>query len=174
MELSEEKDILITSPPYLQSHEYIRQAKMDLFWLGFSEEDVRRLSRLEIPYRDVQPQPIYSETYLKWENQIENPRLRKIFNNYFWGVLGALTRLQTRITSYMFLFVGRASMRGSSVPIDQIFIEHFSSIGWSHEVTLVDRIVARRLFSYKANPATHLVDKRTPTEHLVILKRPPL
>jgi hypothetical protein len=171
MELNEEKDILITSPPYLQSHEYIRQAKMDLFWLGFSEEEVGKLSKLEIPYRDVKPQHIYSETYKKWKEQIEEPRLLKIFNNYFWGVLGALTRLQTKITSYMFLFVGRASMRGQPVPIDQIFAEHFSSLGWTHEATLVDKIVARRLFSYKVNPATNIVDNRTPTENLVILKR---
>jgi hypothetical protein len=171
MKLKEEKNMLITSPPYLQSHEYIRQAKMDLFWLGFSEGDVGKLSKLEIPYRDVPPQHIYSETYLKWENQIEEPPLRKIFNNYFWGVLGALTRLQTKITSYMFLFVGRASMRGQPVPIDQIFAEHFSSLGWTHEATLMDKIVARRLFSYKVNPATNIVDNRTPTENLVILKK---
>ena len=37
MDLAEERDILITSPPYLQAQEYIRQAKMDLFWLGYSE-----------------------------------------------------------------------------------------------------------------------------------------
>lgn len=171
MELEEEKDILITSPPYLQSHEYIRQAKMDLFWLGFSEEDVSKLSKLEIPYRDVPPQHIYSKTYSEYESQIKEAHLRRIFNNYFWGVLGALTRLQAKITSYMFLFVGRASMRGRSVPIDQIFAEHFSSLGWTHEDTLVDKIVARRLFSYKVNPATNIIDNRTPTENLVILKR---
>jgi hypothetical protein len=171
MRLEEEKDILITSPPYLQSHEYIRQAKMDLFWLGFSEEEIRKLSKLEIPYRDVPPQRIYSETFLEWESQIREAHLRRIFNNYFWGVLGALTRLQTKITSYMFLFVGRASMRGKSVPIDQIFAEHFSSLGWTHEATLIDRIVARRLFSYKVNPATSIADRRTSTENLVILKR---
>ena len=171
MELEEEKDILITSPPYLQSHEYIRQAKMDLFWLGFSEEEVGELSKLEIPYRDVSPQHIYSKTYLELENQIREAHLRRIFNNYFWGVLGALTRLQAKITSYMFLFVGRASMRGRPIPIDQIFAEHFSSLGWTYEETLIDKIVARRLFSYKVNPATNIIDNRTPTENLVILKR---
>jgi len=72
----------------------------------------------------------------------------------------------------MFLFVGRASMRGKPVPIDEIFAEHFSSLGWVHESTLKDKIVARRLFSYKVNPATGIEDMRTPTENLVILKKP--
>jgi len=170
-ELKEEKNILITSPPYLQSHEYIRHAKMDLFWLGYSEDYVNKLSKLEIPYRNVPPQPIHSETYFQWRNQIEETRLLRIFDNYFWGVLGALTRLQKHISSYMFLFVGRASMRGRPVPIDQIFAEHFSSLGWIHEATLMDTIVARRLFSYEINPATGIKDNRTPTENLVILRK---
>jgi len=170
-ELEEEVDLLITSPPYLQSHEYIRQAKMDLFWLGFSEEEVKKLSELEIPYRDVPPQRVHSDTYRELRDQIEGPRLRRIFENYFWGVLGALNRLEAKVSSYMLLFVGRASMRGQSIPIDQIFAEHFSSLGWIWEATLVDRIVARRMFSYKVNPATGVVDSRTATENLVILRR---
>ncbi|MBS7649749.1 MAG: hypothetical protein QXN62_07830 [Candidatus Bathyarchaeia archaeon] len=171
MELEEEKDILITSPPYLQSHEYIRQAKLDAFWLGYSEDDIRKLSKLEIPYREVKVQPVYSETFSRYRDQIEESHLRAIFNRYFWGVLGALTRLQDKVKSYLFLFVGRASMRGQSIPIDRIFAEHFTTLDWIHEVTLVDTIVARRMFSYHVNPATNREDRRTSVENLVILRR---
>ncbi|MHA1616207.1 MAG: hypothetical protein ACTSX9_02755 [Candidatus Njordarchaeales archaeon] len=170
-ELNEDKDILITSPPYLQSHEYIRQAKMDLFWLGFSENFIKELSKLEIPYRDVRPFTVHSETFENWRNEIEEDHLRKVFERYFWGVLGALTRLEKRITSYLFLFVGRPSLRGEPVPIDQIFVEHFTSLGYEHEETLKDTIVSRRLFAYRKNPATGIEDKRTKTENLVILRK---
>lgn len=169
--LEEEKDILITSPPYLQSQEYIRQAKMNLFWLGYSEDKVRKLSKLEIPYRNVEPQPIHSETFSSRRSEIKESHLRKIYDNYFWGVLGALTRLSENVSSYLFLFVGRASMRGRPVPIDRIFAEYFTELGWKHEATLVDTIVSRRMFSYRINPATNRKDKRTKTENLVILKR---
>jgi hypothetical protein len=169
-ELKEEKDILITSPPYLQSHEYIRQAKLDLFWLGFTEDEIKRLSKLEIPYRDLKPQPIYSELYSQYRDKIEYP-YRKVYDRYFWGVLGALTRLQENVHSYLFLFVGRTSMRGTQIPIDRIFAEHFSSLGWEHVATLIDTIIARRLFSYRLNPATGINDKRTKTENLVILRK---
>lgn len=95
----------------------------------------------------------------------------KIFDVYFWGVLGALTRLQEKISSYLFLFVGPATLRGRPVPIDDIFLQHFTSLGWAHEITLVDTIVARRMFFYNNNPATGLKDKRMRTESLVVLKR---
>lgn len=169
--LEAERDILITSPPYLQSQEYIRQAKMDLFWLGYSEERVKELSKLEIPYRNIEPKPILSETYLRFRNNLEGDKLRIVFDRYFWGVLGALTRLQERISSYLFLFVGRASMRGIQIPLDIIFAEHFTALGWIHEATLVDSIVARRMFNYSKNPATGLKDNRTLTENLVILRK---
>jgi hypothetical protein len=171
LNLEEEKDILITSPPYLQSQEYIRQAKMDLFWLGHSEDEVRKLGKLEIPYRNVEPQPICSETYSLLRSKIEESHLQKVFDRYFWGVLGSLTRLQEKISSYLFLFVGRTSMRGRPIPLDRIFAEHFAELGWVHEATLIDTIVSRRMFSYGVNPATNLKDRRTPVENLVILRR---
>ena len=45
MDLAEEMDILITSPPNLQAQEYIRHAKMDLFWLGYPESLIKELSK---------------------------------------------------------------------------------------------------------------------------------
>ncbi len=171
MDLSQEMDILITSPPYLQAQEYIRHAKMDLFWLGYPESLIRELSKKEIPYRDVEPCEIKSGIYHKIREQIKEEHLLKIFDVYFWGVLGALTRLQEKISSYLFLFVGPATLRGRPVPIDDICLQHFTSLGWTHEITLVDTIVARRMFFYNNNPATGLKDKRMRTESLVVLKR---
>lgn len=169
--LKEERDILITSPPYLQSQEYIRQAKLDLFWLGYSEETVKRLSGLEIPYRSVPPFPVHSETFKRFRDRISEKHLLKLFDKYFYGVLGALTRLSEKINSYLFVFVGRASMRGKPVPIDHIIAEHFTSLGWKYEGILADKIVARQMFRYGVNPATEIKDARTSTENLVILRR---
>jgi len=169
--LEEKKNILITSPPYLQSQEYMRQAKIDLFWLGYPEEKIKALHKLEIPYRDIEPQAIHSETFASFRRTIKEEHLRKVFDRYFWGVLGALTRLQEDVTDYLFLFVGRTSIRGRAVPIDQIFREHFADLGWVHETTLSDTIVSRRMFSYGVNPETKVKDARTPVENLVVLKK---
>ncbi|MEM3486613.1 MAG: hypothetical protein QXI12_13455 [Candidatus Methanomethyliaceae archaeon] len=171
LDLEREHDVLITSPPYLQAQEYIRAAKMDLFWLGYSEATVKKLSKKEIPYRDVRQCEIYSPTYHEYREKIREIHLRKLFDRYFWAVLGALTRLQERVRNYLLLFVGPATIRAEAIPIDRVFAEHFAELGWRHEETLVDSIVARSMFFYKANPATGLRDKRMATEHLVILSR---
>lgn len=171
LDLEREHDVLITSPPYLQAQEYIRATKMDLFWLGYTEAVIKELGKKEIPYRDVQTCSIHSSTYHECLDQINEPHLRRIFEQYFFGVLGALTRLQKKVRNYLLLFVGPATIRTKAIPIDRIFTEHFKALGWRHEVTLIDTIVARAMFFYKANPATGLRDKRMLTEHLVVLSR---
>lgn len=164
-------EMLITSPPYLQAQEYIRCSKMDLFWLGYSEDDIRRLAKQELPYKQVEPIPVYSETYHRCHQQIFEPHLRQMYERYFHAVLGTLNRLADCVTERMCLFVGPATVRGKSVPIDRIFTEHFAAQGWAHEVTLIDKIAARVMFRSKVNPATGIEDKRMATEHLVILRR---
>lgn len=171
LDLAKDMDILITSPPYLQAQEYIRHAKMDLFWLGYPQAVIRDLNKKEIPYRDVEPCEVQSDTYYRIRRQIEEEHLLGTFDAYFWGILGALTRLQRKISSYLFLVVGQATLRGRPVPIDDIFRQHFTALGWTHEITLVDTIVTRRMFFYDNNPATGLKDKRMRTESLVVLKK---
>ena len=170
--LTREHDILLTSPPYLQAQEYIRRFKMDLLWLGYSEDEVRELGRQEMPYQRVEETPIHSATYEDYLESIQEPHLRLLYQRYFWGVFGALTRLQESIRHHLLLFVGPASVRGMPIPISQIAVEHFSHIGWRHKTTLVDSIVSRAMFFYRANPATGESDPRMTTEHLVVLERP--
>lgn len=169
--LEEEKDILITSPPYLQSQEYVRHAKNDLYWLNYKEKHIQYLTKLEIPYRDTKKVPVKSDTYFRRRNIIKEKRFKDLYDNYFWGVLGSLERLSEKVTKYLFIFVGRASLRGEPVKIDQIFAEHFSSIGWNHDITIEDKINSRRMFRYKENPATGIKDKRTKSEYLIVLRR---
>jgi len=164
-------NMLITSPPYLQAQEYIRCSKMDLFWLGYTEAQIRDLAKQELPYKHVEPIPILSETYAKYRHLINEPHLRQMYDQYFHSVLGTLTHLSEYITERMCLFVGEATVRGRSIPIDRIIAEHFVSQGWQHEVTLIDKIVARVMFRAKVNPATGIEDRRMPTENLVVLRK---
>lgn len=163
--------MLITSPPYLQAQEYIRCSKLDLLWLGYSEDYIRSLAKTELPYRKVEAYPIRSETYQQFRAQIEEPHLLQLFDQYFYAVLGTLGRLAERVEAYLCIFVGQATVRGRRVPIDTIFAEHFVNAGWHHEATFVDTIQARVMFRSKVNPATGIEDQRMPTEHMVILRR---
>jgi hypothetical protein len=170
-DLTSKHNILLTSPPYLQAQEYIRSSKMDLFWLGYSENRIRELSKMEFPYNNVPEVPIYSKTYKNFLETINEPHMKQTFQRYFHGVLGTLSRLQEHITDYLLFFVGKATLRTRPVPIDHIFIEHFNELGWEYEATLIDTIVSRAMFFYKNNPATQSSDNRMATEHLVVLSR---
>lgn len=164
-------DMLITSPPYLQAQEYIRCSKLDLLWLGYTEEYVRSLSKQELPYKDVEPIEVLSPTYSVYRQQITEPHLVRMYDRYFFAVLGALTNISSRVNETLALFVGQATVRGVRVPIDQIFAEHFVHLGWFHEATYIDTIEARVMFRSRTNPATGIEDCRMPTEHMVILRR---
>lgn len=164
-------DMLITSPPYLQAQEYIRCSKLDLLWLGYTEDQVRDLAKQELPYKDVEPTEVFSTTYLSYRQQISEAHLLKMYDRYFFAVLGALTNIASQVSEALCLLVGQATVRGVRIPIDQIFAEHFTHLGWSHEATYIDTIEARVMFRSRTNPATGIEDRRMPTEHMVILRR---
>lgn len=170
-DIGREHDILITSPPYLQAQEYIRATKMDLFWLGYSEHYIKELGKREFPYQDVPKIPVYSNTYTRCLENIKEPHMARLFERYFYGVIGTLTRLQEHITDKLLLFVGSATIRTIPIPIDHIFTEHFEALGWTHEITLIDTIASRAMFFYRLNPATGAKDSRMLTEHLVVLSK---
>ncbi len=164
-------DVMITSPPYLQAQEYIRSTKLELFWLGHSEETIRWLSKHEIPYRGLQPIEIHSELYYQHRAMIEEPHLLALYENYFNSILSVFERLAEQVREYLCIFVGPAKIRTTPIPIDDIVVEHLSHFGWIHEVTYIDQIVGRVMFNSKVNPASGLEDSRMRTEHMVVMKR---
>ena len=85
--LSKTHDILITSPPYLQAQEYIRNSKIDLFWTGFSAEQMKELGKKELPYGEVEEITIHSKTYHEYRNKIKEAHMLKVYDNIsgvFW------------------------------------------------------------------------------------------
>ena len=88
------------------------------------------------------------------------------FSNYTYPTFNSLARFlnnnHDKVRNVIAFFVGPVKIRMMRVPIDTIIKEHLEYLGWSHEATLVDTIVARRLFKVDVNPATGLEDKRTP------------
>jgi hypothetical protein len=164
-------NILITSPPYLQAQEYIRSTKLELFWLGYEESYIKELSKKEIPYRPVNEIKIYSEKYYEFREKIKENHLRTLYDRYFQAILNAFGTLGENVTDYMCIFVGPAKIRTTSIPIDDIIIEHLKEFGWKHEVTFIDKIVSRVMFESDVNPASGEKDSRIETEHLVVLKR---
>lgn len=170
--LDRDVNILITSPPYLQAQEYIRSTKMELFWLGFDENYIRKLSSKEIPYCKVESlYNINSDTFYDIRNKIMEQSLLCMYDNYFSSVLNIFDNLSKRVMDYLFIFVGRARVRNTEVPIDIIIKEHMESLGWKHVITYIDEIVSRNLFRNVVNPSTGLASVRMKYEYLLVMKR---
>ncbi|MCH4816153.1 MAG: DNA methyltransferase [Saccharolobus sp.] len=170
-EESPEVDAIITSPPYLQAQEYIRSFKLELFWLGYTEEQVKELGKKEIPYNAPSNVEIYSKTYteyLRKVKELNHENLLNIYTTYFKSLVHFVNKVKAKCLG---IFVGPVKVRGMRIPIDEILKEHLEYLGWKHESTYIDTILSRRIKKVKANPATGLEDERTPTEHLLVMKK---
>ena len=145
-------DALITSPPYLQAQEYIRSTKMDLFWLGHTEEEVQALSRLEIPYRKPD-RVIQTETLNKVREMLTRDDLRKRLDSYFCHTVNALENSmnQLKLNAAACIFVGNPRIDGITVEIWRILVEYFTERGWTFEKVYEDRIKTRKLFGARKN-----------------------
>ena len=145
-------DALITSPPYLQAQEYIRSTKMDLFWLGHTEEEVQALSRLEIPYRKAD-RMIQTETLDKVQEMLTRDDLRKRLDSYFCHTVNALENSMNQLkqNAAACIFVGNPRIDGITVEIWRILMEYFTERGWTFEKVYEDRIKTRKLFGARKN-----------------------
>ena len=171
--LDREVRLLITSPPYLQAQEYIRSFKLELVWLGYTGSDLRILAGHEIPYNNPPQTNIHSRLFHEIRKEIMklgNGKLLQIYDAYFHSLAAFINNNHDK-AEIMAIFVGPVKIRNMRIPIDEILREHLEALGFKHEETLIDRIVSRRLFKVEVNPATGLADERTPTEHLLIMRR---
>ena len=147
-----ECDALITSPPYLQAQEYIRSTKMDLFWLGHTEEEIQELSRLEIPYRKAD-RVIQTETLDKVRDKLTRDDLHKRLDSYFCHTINALenSMKQLKPNAAACIFVGNPRIDGITVELWRILAEYFTERGYAFEKVYEDRIKTRKLFGARKN-----------------------
>ncbi len=148
-------DLLITSPPYGIAHEYIRSLKLELAWLGFTDERITQLLSHEIPYnRNPPPIEIMSDAF-KMSFARVTPKVARHCMTYFQSVLFVLGRVMSllRTNGTAAIFIGNATFSGVEFPFADIFREHFESRGFVFERLLIDQIKARRLFRGRQNPS---------------------
>lgn len=162
-------DIVFTSPPYMAAHEYTRSTKLELYWMGLSDAEVRALKNKEIPYAPAEPYQVESITYHKIKEDIArtSPQLLRIYQNYFWSVTRALDKTINLKPAVIGLFVGPATIKGTPIPIHDILSEHISTRGYTEYCRYSSKIRLRKLFKKRNNKNPYGI----PEETLVILKR---
>ncbi len=150
--LQRDFDALITSPPYLQAQEYMRTVKMELFWLGSNDEEIRSLSRLEIPYRKAD-RLIQTPTLEKIRSALTRADLLKLLDSYFCHTINALENAmnQLKANGTACIFIGNPLIDGIKVEIWRILMEYFTGNGYLFENLYEDRIKNRQLFGTRKN-----------------------
>ncbi len=150
--LHREFDALITSPPYLQAQEYMRTVKMELFWLGYNDEEIRKLSRLEIPYRKAD-RLIQTPALEKIRTELTRADLVKLLDSYFCHTINALENAmnQLKANGTACIFIGNPLIDGIKVEIWRILMEYFTDNGYFFENLYEDRIKNRQLFGTRKN-----------------------
>ena len=152
LKLNKKVDALITSPPYLQAQEYIRTAKLDLYWLGYSAKQIKAISKLEIPYRKAE-RIITTDTLDKIRKQVSNKKLLNILNSYFDHTIASLENnmklLKTGGKSC--IFVGNPKIDGIEMETWKIFTEYFTEKEFKFEIVFDDEIKTRQLFGNRNN-----------------------
>ena len=163
--------LIVSSPPYLQAQEYIRSSKIDLYWLGYDDREIRKFSKLEIPYRSTEG-IVHSPTLDTIRDKvIELGRadLTKLFDSYFYFALTNFLKVSRNLLSegHLCIFVGSPTIGGINVPLWKIIGEYFKEYGFRAESVFEDRIIARKLFGLRNN----LNPNGILSEYLTILRK---
>ena len=145
-------EALITSPPYLQAQEYIRTSKLELYWLGYTEKQIREISKLEIPYRKAERQ-IETPTLNNVRERLQRQRLRRLLDSYFDHTIAALENNAAllRKGGKLCVFIGNPKVDGIEVETWRVFAEYFMERGFRFEAVFEDKIKSRQLFKRRKN-----------------------
>ena len=168
LENNKEIDALITSPPYLQAQEYIRTSKLDLYWLGYTDKQIKEISRLEIPYRKAE-RTINTQTLDKIREQVDNKKLLNILNSYFDHTIASLENNMNLLkkAGKACIFVGNPKIDGIEIETWRIFTEYFTNKGFKFEIVFDDEIKTRQLFGQRNNKNPNGMK----SEYLLILSK---
>lgn len=149
-EIENKIDLIVTSPPYLNGTNYIRNTKLELWFCGA----LKKQSDLNYFRKEVVTSGINDVT--KNEKHIEIPRLEKILNDkslwydqripkmirdYFYDMNIVIENFSKYLKSdgYVFLDIGDSIYANNHIPTDEILIDIFKA----HNFIIVDNLLLR-------------------------------
>lgn len=146
-------DLVVTSPPYLQAQEYMRTSKLDLYWLGYSEREIKRLTAREIPYK--KPPDDWRDIYPRI-GDIADERggnQKPLVVSYFYYLLKALDLTVGNLSpgGHVCVFLGSPKAQGDEISIWMEIHGFFMEKGLDIVEVSEDRIANRKLFRGRKN-----------------------
>lgn len=163
-----EYDCIITSPPYLQSQEYMRSFKLEMLWLGYSQTKIKSHFNHEIPFR--KPEGIIKGVYIESiRKKIKDKKLLELFESYFWFTINTLYNSTTRLkkNGKICVLIGSPCIEGIEVDIWKVIYEHLTQKGFKLIELFDDKIVNRKLFRQRNNNNP----KGMSSEYLLVMEK---
>jgi hypothetical protein len=167
-------DIVFTSPPYLTAQKYIRTNKLELFWLGYSDEEVNYLEKMSIGTERIKKDLEYASLGIKSIDSLIDYVLPKSYERglmiykYFKDMLEALKEMHRllRNNGYAILVVGDNKVLDKRVDTYRLLVDTAVSIGFTEICILKDTIRNRSMMT-KRNGTGGLIKN----EYVAILKK---
>jgi len=141
--------LLVTSPPYLTAQKYIRSSKLQLVWMGYSEEQIRRLDRHSIgtelcAFRSEQVVPLLplSVSSLVERTAARSEERARSVQNYFEGMLRFFSAAHDSLASdgAVVLITGDNSVCGEPVATHALLADCAESVGLRQVLTVANDI----------------------------------
>lgn len=145
-------DLIVTSPPYPNRHDYSRIFHIELLWLGTDEKDVKQFRKTSIRSHVEAAAPALSPEEYRTPTGLEevlhslpekaDPRIAPMLQGYFedmYLTLRALNR-HLRAGAVLALVVGNVRHAGVMVPVDAILAEVAVQAGYALETAWVARL----------------------------------
>jgi hypothetical protein len=175
-------DIIVSSPPYGDSHTtvaYGQFSRLSLEFLGYDETSVRTIDKVSlggVPSKTV-IHDLKSKALSKTIEDIkakDAKRVQEVLSFYedFNHCVKEIDRVM-KIDGYICFVVGNRTVKGVKIPTDEIIVELFKAQNtYDHIQTIIRNIPNKRMPS--KNSPTNVIGKLESTmneEYIVILKK---
>lgn len=166
--------LIFTSPPYLTAQKYIRTSKLELFWLGYSQEEVRALSKASIGTERISLKSEIEASNIESidlviEYALSGSRRRAIMiSQYFKGMTESLREMfrLLRKGGYAILVVGDNKVLDRTVPTYRLLSDAAIEMGFEEKTILKDTIRSRSMMTRR-----HGTGGIIRNEYVVILRK---
>jgi len=172
---SESVDFILTSPPYLTAQKYIRTVRLELLWLGFSENFIQQLQKRMIGTERV------SLKEINQSNRIDVERVDRLIRwasfsphraaeliSYFRGMKQAFSEMHRvlKTGAYAVVVIGDNQVLGRSIGTYKLLVDIASGFGFGLEVVLKDEIRGRGMITKRHNTGGLIKE-----EYIVVLRK---
>jgi len=172
---TESVDFILTSPPYLTAQKYVRTVRLELLWLGFSENFLLKLQRGLIGTERVSLKEIGKsnrigiervDRLIQWASV--SPHRAAEIVSYFRGMKQAFSEMYRvlKTGAYAVIVVGDNQVLGRNIGTHKLLVDIAISFGFNLEVILKDEIRGRGMITKRHNTGGLIKE-----EYIVVLRK---